>query len=302
MTATGKADEMTRTHDAERRLADAAALHTDGERGKGRRMESFGARFAGAAAQAALACALCAACAVPATAAETGAADGTTTADQAGAAALAADKTLGATRNVTFVCATSDGSLAFPGEEFSVWRVADETGAATGAFSGIENAGDAAAWACALASAAQDVEPDAAFTTDGRGLGSLALAPGKYLVAGGAASSGGTTYQAVPYVMDLTDGTLARDLTSYVKYTTDAPAPAAPDADATNKDGDATSKASWTSGKAAATGGGAAAKTGLAVTGDAVTFGAACAAAGAACAAAVAARKRMKAENEEGTR
>lgn len=302
MTATGKADEVTRTRETGRRLDSAAALHTDGERGKGRRMESFGARFAGAAAQAALACALCAACTVPAMAAETGAADGTTTADQAGTAALAADKTQGATRNVTFVCATSDGSLAFPGEEFSVWRVADETGAATGAFSGIENAGDAAAWACALASAAQDVEPGASFTTDGRGLGSLALAPGKYLVAGAAVTAGEVTYKAVPYVMDLTDGTLAQNLTSYVKYTTDAPAPAAPDADKANKDGDATSKASWTSGNKGAASSGSSVKTGLAVTGDAVTFGAACAAAGAACAAAVAARKRMKAENEEGVR
>ena len=203
---------------------------------------------------------------------------------------------------MTFVCATSDGALAFSGEAFSVWRVADATGTATEAFSGIEDTGDAAAWACALATAAQSVEPDASFATDGHGLGSLALAPGKYLVAGAAVTAGEVTYKAVPYVMDLTDGTLAQNLTSYVKYTTDAPAPAAPDADKANKDRDATSKAGWTSEKAAATSGGAAAKTGLAVTGDAVTFGAACAAAGAACAAAVAARKRMKAENEEGVR
>lgn len=297
MTAARKADEMTRKHDAERRLAGAAALHTDGERGKGNRMESFKAGFASAAAQAALACALTAACAVPAMAAETGADGGTSPAGPAGVASVSAS----ATRNVTFVCATSDGSLAFSGEKFSVWRVADETGTATAAFSGVGDAGDAAAWAAALATAAQSVGPDASFVADGHGLGTLALAPGKYLVAGEAASAGGVTYAAVPYVMDLTDGALAQDLTSYVKYTTDAPAPTAPDADKTNKDADTTSKASWTSGKTT-TASGSAAKTGLAVTGDAVTFGAACAAAGAACVAAVAARKRMKAENEEGVR
>ncbi len=200
----------------------------------------------------------------------------------AGAAAPAAAATR--THEVTFVAASADGSAAFSGEAFSIWKVADEAGAPTEAFAGVERGADEAAYASSLAEAAAGVEPDAEFTTGADGTAALPLERGTYLVAGSDAISGGVTYSAVPYVMDLADRTLAENLTSYVKYASDGPAPAAPETGGAKKAAD----------------GGNAKGTGLAVTGDmAVGAALAAAAATAAASAAVAARKQMDAEGKE---
>ena len=197
--------------------------------------------------------------------------------------AFAASPALAATRthDVAFAAAAADGSAAFAGEEFSVWKVVDEDGGTVPAFAGVQNDGDEAAWAAALAGAATGIEPDAEFTTGADGTARLALGKGAYLVVGSPATAGDVTYRAVPYVMDLTDRALADSLTSYVKYTSDGPAPAAPE------------------------GGGETAPAvaaGLAKSGDAAVAAALCAAAAAAAAGAAAARKRARREGKEGLR
>ncbi len=222
---------------------------------KGIPMGNLGAKALRAAALMALACALVALTAVPAFA---------------------------ATRihDVTFVAATADGSVTFAGEGFSIWKVTDEDGSIAPAFAGVENPGDEATWAAALAQAAAGVAADAEFATGADGTASLVLEKGAYLVVGSDAKAGDVTYSAVPYVMDLTDRSLSGSLTSYVKYTSDGPAPIAPGGDDKN---------------------GVSAETaGLATTGDAAVAAALFAMAAAAALCAVVVRKRTRCDGKEG--
>lgn len=192
--------------------------------------------------------------------------------------AFAASPAFAATRthDMTFVAATADGSATFAGEEFSVWKVVDEDGGIVPAFAGVQANDDEAVWATALAEAAAGITPDAEFTTGADGTARLVLEKGAYLVVGSEVAADGVTYHAVPYVMDLTDHSIAESLTSYVKYTSDGPSPTAPEGDGGNGAGAASAETAR-----------------FASSGDAVTAAALCAVAVAvvAAAAAIVARK-----------
>lgn len=133
--------------------------------------------------------------------------------------------------DVTFRCATSDASVVFAGESFSVYALTDTEGNVDGAYSGIV-ATDEGAYAQALAKIASGREAYATFVSDSNGDARLSLAPGEYLVVGDVVTRGSVTYEPVPFVLDLTDESLLPSLTSYVKYTTDD---ATPDAGTTEK-------------------------------------------------------------------
>ncbi len=136
--------------------------------------------------------------------------------------------------DVTFRCATSDSSVVFSGESFSVYAVADADGDVDDAYAGVA-AADEGAYAQALAKVVSGRDAYATFTSDGNGDAHLSLAPGKYLVTGDAAVRGYVTYEPVPFVLDLTDESLLPSLTSYVKYTADDATPDAGRTDATGK-------------------------------------------------------------------